>query len=105
MDEYVSIQVCSRARESASEFSKRLTEFWTVFLRSRPDDYRGVYAESTRFQPAGDAIGRNYLVNLEVVSKVETELASAGIRHEPIDRDDIFSKFEAVAPEWFQIPH
>lgn len=105
MDEYVSVQVCSRAGESASAFSRRLIDFWTLFLRSRPEEYRGVYAESTRFQPVGDAIGRNYLINLNVVSQVETELASAGIRHLPIDRGDLFSKFEAVAPEWFQIPH
>ena len=36
---------------------------------------------------------------------LESELAAAGLDHEPIDRDDLYSKYEASPPEWMQIEH
>jgi hypothetical protein len=32
-------------------------------------------------------------------------LAAAGIEYDPIDPDDLYSKYEATPPQWFQIPH
>ena len=48
---------------------------------------------------------RQYLVGVEVADVLATELIGAGIDHDPIDADDLYSKYEAAPPEWFQIPH
>lgn len=105
VDEYACLRFSSRPGESEGEFSKRLTGFWSHFLRTYPDEYMQVYAESARFEPAGDRVIRQYFVGLGALDILEPELATAGIEHEPVDRDELFSRFEAVAPEWFQIPH
>jgi hypothetical protein len=105
LDEYACVRLSSRPGEPQGGFGKRLTEFWSHFLRAHPEAYRQVYAESTRFEPAGDRLIRQYLVGLGVLNVLESELSKGGIEHESIDRDELFSKFDAVAPEWFQIPH
>jgi hypothetical protein len=40
-----------------------------------------------------------------VAELLERELAAAGVEHAPIDRDDVYTKYEAVPPEWMQIEH
>lgn len=105
MDDFVCLTVLSDAAEDQSAFSARLSRFWTHLLRSRPDDFAQVYAEATRFENQGDRLTRQYLVSESVLEVLETELAAAGLTHDPVDRDDTFTKYEAVAPEWMQIEH
>jgi hypothetical protein len=105
MDEYVCITVLSRQGEGQADYAARLSRFWTHMLRSRQDDFERVYAETTEFEDAGGRWSRQYLAELGVVDVVEAELKAAGLEHEPIDRDELFSKYEAVPPEWMQIEH
>jgi hypothetical protein len=106
VDEYLCLTVLSHADEPASEFSSRLSRFWTRMLRERPDEFEQVYAETTTFEPrAGNVLGRQYLIRPEVAGMLETELRGAGIAFEPIDRDETYSKYEATPPDWMQIEH
>lgn len=105
MDEYVCVTVRSRPGEPADEFNKRLIAFWSDMLRGRKDEYDRVYAETTKFAPAGDRLTRQYMVGAEVADIVVGELTAAGIDHDAVDPDDVYSKYEATPPDWFQIPH
>lgn len=105
MDDYVCVSVRSRPNEAEAEFAARLSRFWTHLLRDCPDEFARVYAETTRFDAHGDRLGRQYLAELGVADWIETELAAADLDHEPIDRDDLYSKYEAAPPEWMQIEH
>src|SRR5262249_56587762 len=103
--DYVCVTVRSQPGEAEAEFAARLSRFWTHMLRDRTADFERVYAETTRFEPAGDRLTRQYLAELGVADLLEGELAAAGLEHEPIDRDDLFSKYEAAPPDWMQIEH
>jgi hypothetical protein len=105
VDEYVILTVTGRPGEADAAFKARLTAFWTHVLRTRPDDYEGVYAEATRFGRAADAPSRQYFVSPDALDAIEAELAAAGVGHDPTDRDDLYSKYEASSPDWFQIDH
>src|SRR5947208_15931122 len=105
MEEYVCITVLSRPGEGQGEFAARLIQVWTRMLRQRKPDFEKVYAETTQFEDAGGCWSRQYLVGLDAVEIVEGELQSSGIDFEPIDREELFSKYEAVTPEWMQIEH
>jgi len=105
VDEYVCITVLSRPGEAQADFASRLSRFWTHLLRSRKADFEKVYAETTSFEEAGDRWSRQYLASLDVIDVVETELRTAGLDFEPVDRDELYSKYEAVPPEWMQIEH
>ena len=105
LDEYICVTVRSRPGEPADAFNKRLIDFWSAMLRSRKAEYERVYAETTRFHPAGGTLSRQYMIGADVVDVLVDELSSARIAHDPIDTDDLYSKYEATPPEWFQIPH
>ena len=105
VDEYACVTVRSRPGEAADDFNKRLIVFWSHVLRSRPDEYERVYAETTRFVPAGDRLTRQYMIGADVADVLAAELTAAGVEHDPIDPDDLYSKYEATPPDWFQIPH
>ena len=105
VDDYVCLTVRSRLGESADAFNKRLIDFWSAMLRGRKDDYDRVYAETTRFADEGGRLTRQYLVAAESADMVVSELEAADIDHDPVDIDDLYSKYEATPPEWFQIPH
>ncbi len=105
MEEYVCITVLSRVGEGQSEFAGRLSQLWTRMLRQRKADFEKVYAETTEFEDVGGYWSRQYLVEVEAIDVVETELRSAGVEFEPIDRDELFSKYEAQPPDWMQIEH
>ena len=105
VDEYVCVTVRSRPGEPAEGFNKRLIDFWSGMLRARKDDYEQVYAETSRFAADGDRVTRQYLVGADTADVLASELEGAGIDHDPIDPDDLYSKYEAAPPEWFQIPH
>lgn len=105
MDELVSLTVQSQPSEAQAAFAARLSRFWTHMLRQYKTEFEQVYAERTVFEAAGDRITRQYLVGLNVIPLLEAELARHGIEHLPIDTDDVYSKYEAVSPEWMQIEH
>ncbi len=105
MDDYLCVTVLSRPGEAQDTFAKRLSLFWTHMLRARKDDFEKVYAETTSFVKEGDQLTRQYLAACEVVSVLEEELQRAGFDHHPIDPEDLYSRFEAVSPEWMQIEH
>lgn len=105
MDEYLSMTLKSRPGEREEDFKKRLIVFWSHMIRERAEEYKDVYAETTRFEPSADQLARKYLVAAGVAKVLEVELAAARIEYEPIDFDDHYSKYEATPPEWFQIPH
>jgi hypothetical protein len=105
VEEYVCITVRARPGESEADFAARLSRFWTQMLRSRKSDFEKVYAETTAFEREGDRWSRQYLAKAEVVDILDTELKTAGLDFAPIDRDETYSKYEAVSPEWMQIEH
>lgn len=105
MDEYVCIVVCSLEGESGADFSARLSKFWTGMLRDCKDDFEKVYAETSEFDEEGGKLTRTYLAEADVVDLLEERLRAAAIHFKPIDRDDLYSKYEAVSPEWMQIEH
>jgi hypothetical protein len=105
MDEYLCITVVSQSDESQSDFAARLSRFWTHMLRNHKDDFEKVYAETTAFGAEGARITRQYLVRQTVADLLEREFAANGLGHEPIDRDDVFSKYEAAPPDWMWIEH
>ncbi len=105
MDEFVCLTVVSGAGENTVDFAARLSRFWTHLLRNHKAEFEKVYAETTSFEESEGRWSRKYLVEDGVVSLLEKELAAAGLGHDPIDRDEVYSKYEAVPPEWMQIEH
>ncbi|HLW67445.1 MAG TPA: hypothetical protein VKS79_19175 [Gemmataceae bacterium] len=105
MDEYVCLTVLSQPGESQADFAARLSHFWTHMLRNRKSDFEKIYAETTNFGNDDDRLSRQYLAQLEVIDILEAEMRTAGIDFEPVDRDDIFSRYEATPPDWMQIEH
>jgi hypothetical protein len=105
VNEFVCITVRSASGESEGDFSARLSRFWTHMLRTRLADFEKVYAETTKFELSADCRTRRYAVEESIVELLEGELARAGLAHEAVDRDDVYSKYETVAPEWMQIEH
>lgn len=105
MSDYLCLTLLAREDESPATFKARLTEFWTHMLRQRPDDYEKVYAEATTFGQHEGHVTRQYMVEADGIEVLEKELAAHGIAYHPIDPDDVYSKYEASSPEWFQIEH
>jgi len=105
LDEYLCLTLLARPGEGQADFAARLSRFWTHMLRNRPDDYKKVYAESKTFDKSGERLSRQYLVQEDAVAILEYEMHQAGLEHEPIDRDELYSRYEAVASEWMQIEH
>src|SRR5581483_4738202 len=88
MTDYLSITVVSRPGEAQADFAARLSQFWTHMLRNHPNDFAKVYAETTAFESDGDRVTRQYLVEEGAADVLEREFATAGVEHEPIDRDE-----------------
>ncbi len=105
MDELIRISLAAEPGESASDFGSRLSQFWTHMLRNRPNDFERVFAEATDFESTPHGLRRHYLVEYEVLPILEAELRAAGFQYDPIDPNDTYSKYEAVAPDWWQIEH
>lgn len=105
MGEYVCITLISYRDESTADFSARLSRFWTHLLRSRPDEFKKVYAETTAFEPKGDRHSRQYLIERDLVAVLEGELQAGRMDFEPIDPEELYSKYEASPPHWMQIEH
>jgi hypothetical protein len=105
LDEFICLAVVSQPGESQAAFASRLSRFWTHMLRNFKSDFEKVYAETTAFEEEAGRLSRKYLAGDEVISLLERELPSAGLDHELVDRDDRYSRYEAVAPDWMQIEH
>jgi hypothetical protein len=105
MDDYACLTVLSQPGEGQADFAARLSRFWTHMLRNRKSDFEKVYAETTKFDDNGERLSRQYLARLEVIDILESEMRAAGIDFEPVNRDDIFSRYEATLPDWMQIEH
>jgi hypothetical protein len=105
VDEYVCITIISKLDEQRTEFAARLSRFWTGMLRDRKGEFEKVYAETTAFEVTDGRLSRQYLARTDVVGLLETEMKAAGMEYRPIDSDELFSKYEAVSPEWMQIEH
>ena len=105
MEEYLCITVLSKPDESQAGFSARLSQFWTHMLRNFQANFELVYAEKCGFESRGDQLARLYLAEEPVADLLEREMSQHNIDHLPLDRDDLYSKYEAVAPEWMQIEH
>ena len=105
MTEYLCLTLLSKASESEAAFKSRLSAFWTLLLRTRPDDYAKVYAEATRYGSVEGKVSRQYMVEVHGIDLLLADLATNGVDCAPVDRDDTYSKYEATSPDWFQIPH
>lgn len=105
MDEFVCIGLVSLPAEADADFAARLSRFWTQMLRQFPDSFAQVYAEATTTAHIGDCCTRAYLVEPGCVAWLLAELVRHGIGHLPINPDDTYTKYEAVAEEWMQIEH
>jgi len=105
MSEYLCVTVRSRPSEAESSFTSRLSELWTDMLRNHPDEFEKVYAETAKFEPDGGVLTRQYLFEAEIVAMLTAKLRTSAIDHDAIDEDDVYSKYEAVPPEWFWIEH
>lgn len=105
MDEFVSLITVSRAGEDCADFGARLTLFWTHMLRNFQDEFELVYAEATQFGQRGDRWTRQYLAGDAVLDLLEREMSAHSIDYDAIDRDETFSRYEAVGPDWMQIEH
>jgi hypothetical protein len=105
MDEYLCLTVLSLPGESQADFAARLSQFWTHMLRNHPAEFEKVYAETTTFGCEDDRQSRQYLVQGDVADLLEREFAAVGLDHESIDRDDVYSKYEATPPDWMWIEH
>lgn len=105
MTEYLCLTLVARPAETEAAFKTRLAAFWTLLIRARPDDYARVYAEAARFGSAGGRITRQYMVEVEAVDLLLNDLTENALEFLEVERDDIYSKYEAASPDWFQIPH
>ena len=74
-------------------------------LREQKNSYEGVFAETTVMEADGDRAMRQYLIAADVVEAIEKWMTGAGVDHDLIDNDEVYSRFEATSPDWFQIPH
>jgi hypothetical protein len=104
MDEFVCVTLLAKPGEPQAAFQRRLTEFWTHMLRTRPEVYEGVYAEARAFDQEDGVTSRQYMVRMEAADGVAAELRAKGVAFVPIDPDEGYNKAEASSSEWFQIP-
>jgi len=105
MHDYLSLTLLSAPGETEAAFTARIAAFWTHLLRTRPDDYEKVYAEATKFERDEDVLTRQYLLEAAVLGIVTGELLVKGLAFNPVDEDDLYSKYEAAPPDWFWIEH
>jgi hypothetical protein len=104
-EEYLSLTVRSKPAENEAAFKTRLSHFWTVMLRDHKLEFEKVYAETVKFGSEDGCLTRQYLFESSIADLLEQQLLKADVEHHAIDRDDVYSKFEATPPEWMWIEH
>jgi hypothetical protein len=105
MSDYLCLSLLANPGEAETAFKARLAAFWTHMLRNHPNDYEKVYAEATRFAVIDGRVSRQYLVEAEAVVNLTSELSARGIALAPVDLEDLYTKYEAASPDWFQLEH
>jgi hypothetical protein len=105
MSDYLCLTLLANPGEDEAAFKVRLAVFWTYMLRNRPNDYEKVYAEATRFAVMDGRLSRQYLVETDAIVGLTSELSASRIALAPVDLDDIYTKYEAASPDWFQLEH
>jgi hypothetical protein len=45
------------------------------------------------------------MVEAEVIDELTAELTTNGVAFAAVDPDDVYTKYEASGPDWFQIEH
>lgn len=105
MEDYLCLTAVSAAAECEADFKARLSAFWTHMLRNHEATFEKVYAETSAFEKTGDCLSRKYLIEAAAAGTVHEQLGLKGIDCEPIDEDDLYSKYEAAPPDWFWIEH
>ncbi len=105
MTDYVCFTILGQPDETESAFKSRLYVLWTDMLRNYPDDYEKVYAEATKFEPKGNRLARQYMLEPECVAVLVAALARHALDSEPVDLDDCYSQYEATSPDWYQLDH
>lgn len=105
LEEFQGIVLSGDTNEKEAHFSARLTNFWTKILRGYPEQFEAIYAESSEFGTRNGKPTRQYAVDPAVVLFLREQLEEAGIDLLPVDPDDTYTRYEAVAPEWWQIEH
>ena len=103
--EYLCLTVKSNANEPEGDFKTRLSTFWTGMLRNQPDEFEKVYAETVKFGEESGKLTRQYLFETSIADLLENQLKAAHFDFEPLDHDDIYSKYEATPPDWMWIEH
>jgi len=74
-------------------------------LRDHKLEFEKVYAETVEFGHEDGCLTRQYLFESSIADLLEQQLSIADVQHHPIDRDDVYSKFEATPPEWMWLEH
>ena len=105
MDEYVCVTVMGEEGESEASVKSRLSAFWSLMLREAPAEFEKVYAEEVAFEREGGCLTRKYLVEAVVAESLVARLTLKGLKHLPVDPDDLYTKYEAAPPDWFWIEH
>lgn len=104
-EEYLCVTILARPGEDESAFKTRISEFWSGLVRGNPDLFERVYAETTAFELHHDRLTRKYLVEAEAAGEVSAAMTAAKLDFQPLDPDDLYTKYEAAPPEWFWIEH
>lgn len=105
MDEYLCLTLLGNAGESEPTFKSRLTAFWTLLLRGRPDVYDAVFAEARAFGTDGGRVSRAYMIEARAARAVCEAATASGIGAQELDEADTYTKYEASGSDWFQLAH
>lgn len=105
MEEFVCISVFAKPQEAEGPFKQRLTHFWTQILREIPDEFEKVYAETIEFETEAGKLCRRYAIEPDVVALMVSKIEKAGFEVAPHGEEDIYTKHELPATEWWQIEH
>ncbi len=103
--EFVGIQVLGKVGETTQDFGKRLTLFWTETLRKFPDEFALVYAETICFEFLLGKPTRRYAIETQGVNFFLEKIPGEGFEVSPPTEEDIYTKYELPATEWWQIEH
>ena len=103
--EFACVTVIGNSGEPEAAFKARLVAFWSDYLRTKPDDYERVFAEASAFETADDRVTRQYMVEADGAATLTESLTNHGLAFAPVDADDLYTKYEAAPPDWFQLDH
>jgi hypothetical protein len=103
--EFVAVEVLGTNGEVEAHFGQRLTAFWSEILREIPDEFEKVYAETILFETVRGKPSRCYAIESDAVDLFVGKLRQAGFEVPSPSDEDIYTKYELPATEWWQIEH